>query len=99
MTESLPYKLLKKTRLYEQVVEQIQKTIINGKLQPGDRLPSERDLAEMFHVGRTTIRESLRTLGIMGLIEVRTGQKGSIVRVCDISHYRSSGKSGNPSNV
>jgi DNA-binding FadR family transcriptional regulator len=38
-------------------------------------------------VGRPTIREALRTLGIMGLIEVRTGQKGSIVRVCDISHY------------
>ena len=87
MTESLPYKPLKKTRLYEQVVEQIQQTIINGKLQPGDRLPSERDLAGMFHVGRPTIRESLRTLGIMGLIEVRTGQKGSIVRICDISHY------------
>ncbi len=87
VAESLPYKPLRKTRLYEQVVDQIQQTIIDGKLQPGDRLPSERDLAGMFHVGRPTIREALRTLGIMGLVEVRTGQKGSIVRVCDITHY------------
>jgi GntR family transcriptional repressor for pyruvate dehydrogenase complex len=87
MTASPTYTPLKKTRLYEQVVEQIQQTVINGKLQPGDRLPSERDLAEMFQVGRPTIREALRTLAIMGLIEVRTGHKGSIVRSCDISQY------------
>jgi GntR family transcriptional regulator, transcriptional repressor for pyruvate dehydrogenase complex len=87
MTVSPTYKPLQKARLYEQVVEQIQQTIIDGKLKPGDRLASERDLAEMFQVGRPTIREALRTLGIMGLIEVRTGQKGSIVRACDISHY------------
>jgi DNA-binding FadR family transcriptional regulator len=41
----------------------------------------------MFQVGRPTIREALRTLGIMGLIEVRTGQKGSIVRAGDIGQY------------
>jgi DNA-binding FadR family transcriptional regulator len=87
MKASLPYQPLRKTRLYEQVVEQIQQTIIEGKLKPGDRLPSERELAETFQVGRPTIREALRTLGIMGLIEVRTGQKGSIVRAGDISHY------------
>lgn len=87
MTSPPTYKPLQKTRLYEQVVEQIQQTIIDGKLQQGDRLPSERELAEMFQVGRPTIREALRTLAIMGLIEVRTGQKGSIVSACDISHY------------
>jgi GntR family transcriptional repressor for pyruvate dehydrogenase complex len=87
MAAALSYPPLRKARLYEQVVEQLQQSIIEGKLQPGDRLPSERELAEMFQVGRPTIREALRTLGIMGLIEVRTGQKGSLIRASDISHY------------
>jgi DNA-binding FadR family transcriptional regulator len=87
MKAPLAYKPLRKSRLYEQVVEQIQQSIIDGKLQPGDRLPSERELAETFQVGRPTVREALRTLGMMGLIEVRTGQKGSVVRASDISQY------------
>ena len=87
MPKSLSFKPLAKKRLYEEVAEQIKQSIFHGKLQPGDRLPSERELCEIFKVGRPTIREALRTLSIMGLIEVRTGLKGSVVRECDLAQY------------
>ena len=49
---------------------------MSGHLKAGDRLPSERDLAAMFQVGRSTIRESLRKLEQAGLITIRTGSAG-----------------------
>jgi len=87
MQKPLSFKPLKKMRLYEEVANQIKQPIFDGKLQPGDKLPAERELCEMFNVGRPTIREALRTLSIMGLIEVNTGKRGSIVKECDITQY------------
>jgi GntR family transcriptional repressor for pyruvate dehydrogenase complex len=87
MIKNLPFKPLKKMRLYEEVAEQIKQAIFTGQLEPGDRLPSERDLSKIFNTGRPTIREALRTLSLMGLIEVNTGAKGSIVRECNINEY------------
>jgi GntR family transcriptional repressor for pyruvate dehydrogenase complex len=60
-------------RLYEQVVEQLQELIVSGGLQPGDRLPPERQLAEQLGVSRTVIREAIKTLEERGLVEVLTG--------------------------
>lgn len=65
---------IKNTKVYEQVAEQIQDMVVNGKLQRGDKLPSERQLAEELQVSRTSIREALRALQIIGLIEVRQGE-------------------------
>lgn len=87
MQKFLPFKPLRKIRLYEEVAEQIKKTMFNGQLKPGDHLPPERELCEIFNVGRPTIREALRTLSIMGLIEVNTGKRGSTVKDCDITQY------------
>ena len=87
MKKKIQYKPLKKNRLYEDVADQIKKTIFNGDLKPGEQLPSERDLAEMFNVGRPTIREALRTLGVLGLIESNQGFKGSVVKEIDIAQY------------
>ena len=53
--------------------------IINGRLQPGDRLPPERELAQQFGVSRTVIREAVRTLVAKSLLEVQPGS-GTIVR-------------------
>lgn len=52
--------------------------IMCGEIRPGDKLPSDRDLAEKFQVGRSTIREALRVISLIGLIEIRPGQ-GSFV--------------------
>jgi GntR family transcriptional repressor for pyruvate dehydrogenase complex len=87
MEKSYPFQPLKRARLYEQVAEQIKQSIYSGHLKPGDRLPPERELSEIFQVGRPTIREALRTLSILGLIEVQSGSKGSMVKECDITQY------------
>jgi len=63
----------------EVVLEQIQRLIAEGKLRPGDHLPSEMELAERFGVGRSSIREAMRVLQLVGVIEVIQG-KGSFVR-------------------
>ena len=58
-------------RIYQHVVEQIQEMILDGRLSRGDRLPSERTMAEQFAVSRNSVREAIRTLEIIGIIESR----------------------------
>jgi GntR family transcriptional regulator, transcriptional repressor for pyruvate dehydrogenase complex len=61
------------TRSYEQVVQQILERIHAGEFAPGERLPTERELGELFGVSRGVIREAIKVLGAMGLIESRQG--------------------------
>jgi DNA-binding FadR family transcriptional regulator len=61
---------------YEQVAAQIRELLIKGDIQPGERLPSEAELAMMFKVARTTIREGLRLLASENLIITIRGVKG-----------------------
>lgn len=70
---------LKKSRLYEEIVRQLQELIRNGTLKPGDKLPPERELAQELNVSRTAIREALRSLESMGFIESRVGN-GTFIR-------------------
>jgi GntR family transcriptional repressor for pyruvate dehydrogenase complex len=72
-------KPIKKSRLYESAVDQIRSLILANNYKPGDRLPSERELADQLSVGRPSVREALRILGAMGLIEIRLGN-GTYVR-------------------
>lgn len=65
---------VKKTRIYEDIVAQIKALIADGRLKSGDQLPSERELSEMFQVSRTSVREAIRALESMGLIETRSGE-------------------------
>ncbi|GAB6086369.1 FadR/GntR family transcriptional regulator [Alkaliphilus crotonatoxidans] len=74
---------IKSTKVYEQVIEQIQGMIANGDLKKGDKLPSERQLAEQLGVSRTSVREALRALQIIGLIEVRQGDGNFITESFD----------------
>lgn len=64
---------IKVQRLYLQVARQLQDLISSGALEAGQRLPSERDLAERFEVSRPTIREAMIALEISGAVEVRSG--------------------------
>lgn len=66
-------KPVKTRKIYEEIVDQIQTLIANGNLKPGDRLLSERHLAEKLKVSRVSVREALRSLEILGFIETRTG--------------------------
>lgn len=68
------FSTIKNTRVYEQVIEQIKDIIKKGELRCGDKLPPERDLGEKLNVSRTSIREALRVLEILGIIECRQGE-------------------------
>ncbi|MCR8745278.1 FadR/GntR family transcriptional regulator [Romboutsia lituseburensis] len=61
-------------KVYEQVIEQIQESILSGELKKGDKLPSERELSDRMRVSRTSIREALRVLETMGVVESRQGE-------------------------
>jgi len=71
-------KPIEKTKVYEAAVEQIKAQIEGGDWPAGTQLPSERELAEQLMIGRPSVREALRVLEVMGLIEIRPGQ-GSFV--------------------
>lgn len=58
------------------IVSQIRKQILSGKLVPGDRLPAERTLMEQFNVSKQTLREALRVLEFLGLVEIKKGMTG-----------------------
>ena len=79
-------KPIRRVRLYENAVEQIQTLILKKKYNPGDRLPSERSLAEQFHISRHSLREALRILDVTGLIEIRVGD-GIYVKEVDFLPY------------
>jgi GntR family transcriptional repressor for pyruvate dehydrogenase complex len=65
---------IKNTKVYEQVIDQIKEMINQGTLKKGDKLPSERDLAQQLNVGRTSIREAIRALEVIGLIDCKQGE-------------------------
>lgn len=68
------YKVVQTSRLYEQIVEQIEQTILKGTLKAGDQLPAERELAQQFGVSRTAVREAVKALREKGLVEAYAGR-------------------------
>lgn len=72
------YTPIQSVKVFEQVAEQIEKRILGGELHSGDRLPTERELAEQFHVSRTGVREAMKILAQKGLVDMRPG-RGTIV--------------------
>ena len=78
MTFKPDFETVRRSRIYEEVAKQIERLILK-KLQPGDKLPSERDLAEMLRVSRGSIRDAIRTLELLGVVETRQGA-GTLVR-------------------
>lgn len=74
---------LQKKKTYEIIVEQIEESFLNGKLEMGEKLPSERELASRFEVSRTSVREALQALEISGFIETRQGG-GSFIKSSEV---------------
>lgn len=71
--DSLFRSVQREATLSTRVIRQIEDLVLQKKLTPGDRLPSERDLAEQLGVSRTVVREAIRSLVARGLLEVRPG--------------------------
>ncbi len=70
---------IRRNRLYQGIVEQIEALLDSGVLRPGDQLPPERALAEQVQVSRASVREALRSLELLGIVETRAGG-GTFVR-------------------
>ncbi len=73
------FRPVKTKKVYEEIIGQIKKLIVDGKLQPGDKLLSERELSEKLNVSRASVREAFSALEMMGIIAIRPGE-GSFVR-------------------
>jgi len=67
------FKAIKRTRLYQDIVGQIQEFIQEGILKPGDKLPPERELADRLQVSRSSLREAMRALELRGVVVSRPG--------------------------
>src|SRR3977135_1499270 len=68
------YRTVKTSRLFEQIVQQVEDSILKGQLKTGDQLPAERDLAQRFGVSRTAVREAVKALREKGLVEAYSGR-------------------------
>ena len=69
----VPFRPIQRATVSDAIVDQLRDLIANGSLKPGDRLPSERALCQRFGVGRTSVREALKPLITMGVLEGRMG--------------------------
>lgn len=82
MTSEQPWQAVRRIRTHEQVLAQIQQRILGGSLRVGDRLPSEREFTELLGVSRVSVREALRVLEAMGIVDANVGSgrdAGSVV--------------------
>lgn len=68
-----PFKPIATRKIYQYILEQFVGLVSTGALKPGDKIPSERELAESFQVSRPSVREALRVLEIIGLIDIQPG--------------------------
>jgi GntR family transcriptional repressor for pyruvate dehydrogenase complex len=73
------FKPIKHKRVYEEILEQIKNLVREGVLKPGDRLISERELAERLQVSRASVREAFSALDMMGILESKPGE-GTFIR-------------------
>jgi GntR family transcriptional regulator, transcriptional repressor for pyruvate dehydrogenase complex len=71
---------VQKSSISDDIVQQIMQQISSGDLCPGQRLPAERDLCKSFNAGRSSIREAIRCLCIMGVLTARPGEGTSVAR-------------------
>jgi DNA-binding FadR family transcriptional regulator len=81
---------LKASQLYERIADRIAGEIRMGLLKPGERLPSERDLAQRLEVGRSSVREAIAALQVHGIVETRPGS-GSFVAADAVERVQAPG--------
>lgn len=77
----------RRTRSSDDIVEQIRDAVLSGRIEHGGRLPNERDLCRRFAVSRSTLREGLRMLEALGVVEIRPGAAGGIFVSAPNGHH------------
>ena len=80
MHTNTPFQTVQRPNAVEDVIQSFQQALLTGNLQPGEKLPSEAELGRQFGVGRGTVREAMKMLSAMGVIEIR---RGDGTYVCD----------------
>ena len=82
---------VKSNKVSQHIIDQIRNAIFEGRLKPGDKLPSERELIVKFKVSKATLREALRSLEVFGFLEIRKGVSGGpFVTEVDMTKARDS---------
>lgn len=69
----------KRIKRSDQIVQAVKRWVAINRMQPGDRLPNERELMDQFECSKGTVREALKSLEVQGLISIRTGPNGGAV--------------------
>lgn len=73
------FRNIEKKKVFFKIIEEIERAIESGKLNPGDQLPPENEMVNLFSVSRASVREALRAMEYAGFVETRGG-KGSFIR-------------------
>ncbi len=96
MTDTLPEQTMpiERKRLADQIADRVMAMIADGTLKPGDRLPAEPELMKQFQVGRSSIREAIGALSLIGLVTVRPGQGTHVASLSADSNRRPVGLLG-----
>jgi GntR family transcriptional regulator, sialic acid-inducible nan operon repressor len=84
----MPTDRIVKRKLSDEVFDRLKQIIIAGNMQPGDDLPSERELMDRFGVGRPAIREAMQALSGMGLVEINHGERARVLEITSRSIIR-----------
>lgn len=79
---------IERKRLADQIIDKLAGMIASGNLKPGDKLPSEPELMKQFGVGRSSVREAIGALSLIGLITVRPGQGTHVAKASEASHAK-----------
>lgn len=69
----------KRVKRSDQIVDSVKRWVALNRMQPGDRLPNERELMAQFECSKGTVREALKSLEVQGLVSIRTGPNGGAV--------------------
>ena len=70
---------IQRRKLYQEVLDRLMQRIESGEIGPGDQLPSERELMEVYGVGRVAVREALQELARSGIVEISHGERARVV--------------------
>lgn len=82
------FESIESKKISQVVIEQIENMIMSGELKNGDKLPPERELTETLNIGRPALREALKALEVIGLIESRHGQGNYIINNTENSFFK-----------
>lgn len=86
--QAITFEPIVRDKLSEIIITKLKEKVFSGELRTGDKLPSERELVQQFDTSRITVREAIKTLETLGLIEIRRGSSGgAFVRAINSTCY------------